>query len=73
MKFVGVDISDAKISTKNFFYLELKRNQQIYRLSAEEITIRLQAPPIINGNNYDKTFALKLVTPRALSFQYNVR
>jgi hypothetical protein len=31
--------SDAKISmltTKKFFYLELKRNQQFYRLSAEE-------------------------------------
>jgi hypothetical protein len=30
------------------------------RLSAEEITIRLPVPPLTNGNNYEKTFALKI-------------
>jgi hypothetical protein len=49
-----------RLTTKNLFYLELKRNQQFYRLLAEEITIRLPAPPMTNGNNYEKTFALKL-------------
>jgi hypothetical protein len=38
----------------------LKRNRQFYRLSAEQITIRLPAPPMTNVNNYEKTFALKL-------------
>jgi hypothetical protein len=63
--------SDAKMidqhrkTANNFFYLELKRNRQFYRLLAEEITIRLLAPPMTNGNNYEKTCALKLfsVTP----------
>jgi hypothetical protein len=64
--------SDAKISN-NFFYLELNRNWQFYRLLAEEITIRLPAPPITNGNNYEKTFAFKLFGSHALSFQYNFR
>jgi hypothetical protein len=47
-----------RLTNKNVFYLELKRNRQFYRLSVEEITIRLPAPPMTN--NYEKTFALKL-------------
>jgi hypothetical protein len=52
-----------RLTTKTFFYLELKRNRQFYRLSAEqihEITIRLPAPPMTNENNYEQTFALTL-------------
>jgi hypothetical protein len=71
MKLAGVNIysrpniwckDQRRLTTKNFFYLEieLKRNRQFYILSAEEITIRLPAPPMTNGNNYEKTFALKL-------------
>jgi hypothetical protein len=50
------DMSDAKISigqltTKNF-YLELKKNLQFHRPLSEQITIRLPAPPMTNGNNY---------------------
>jgi hypothetical protein len=72
MKFAGVDIyghpnlsceDQHRLTTKKFFYLELKRNRQFYRLFAEqihEITIRLPAPPMTNRNNYEKTFALKL-------------
>jgi hypothetical protein len=41
-----------RLITKKFFYLELKRNRQFYKLSAEQITIRLPAPPVTNGNNY---------------------
>jgi hypothetical protein len=50
------------LTTKKFFYLELKKNRQFYRLSAEqihEITIRLPAPPMTNGNNYEQYFAFK--------------
>jgi hypothetical protein len=69
MKFAGVNIyghpniwsqDQHRLATKNFFYLELKRNRQFYRFSAEEITIGLPAPPMTNGKNYEKTFALKL-------------
>jgi hypothetical protein len=35
-------------------------DRQFYRLSAEQITTRLPAPPITNEYNYEKTFALKL-------------
>jgi hypothetical protein len=52
MKYAGV--------TKIFFYLELKRNRQLYRSLAEQITIRLPAPPMTNGHNCEKAFALKL-------------
>jgi hypothetical protein len=38
----------------------LKRQGRCLRLSAEQITIRLPAPPMTNGINYEKTFALKL-------------
>jgi hypothetical protein len=48
------------LTTKKFFYLELKRNRKFYRLLAEQITIRLPAPPMTNGINNEKTFALKL-------------
>jgi hypothetical protein len=66
MKCAGVNIyghpnisceDPHRFTTKKFFYLELKRNQQFYRLSAEqihEITIRLPAPPMTNENNYEK-------------------
>jgi hypothetical protein len=72
MKFAGVNIyghpnilceDQHRLTTKKFFYLELKRNRQLYRLSAEQITMRLPAPPIThdtNENNYEKLFALKL-------------
>jgi hypothetical protein len=72
MKFAGVNIyghpnisceDQHRLNTKKFFYLELKRNRLFYRLSAEqinEITIRLPAPPMTNGSNYEKTFALNL-------------
>jgi hypothetical protein len=50
------------------------KNRQFYRPLAEQITIRLPAPPMTNGNDYEKTFALKLFgSPHALSFQYNFR
>jgi hypothetical protein len=69
MKFAGVNIYghpniwcevQHRLTTKKFFYLELKRNRKCHRLSAEQITIRLPAPPITSENNYEKTFALKL-------------
>jgi hypothetical protein len=69
MKFAGVNIyghpnisceDQHRVTTKKLFYLELKRNRQFHRLSAEQITIRLSAPPMTNGNNYENTFALKL-------------
>jgi hypothetical protein len=69
MKFAGVNVyghpniwceDQHRLTTKKFFYLELKRNRQFYKLLAEQITIRLPAPPMTNGNNYEKTFALKL-------------
>jgi hypothetical protein len=41
-------------------YLELKRNRQYRILLAEQITIRLPARPMTNGNTYEKTFELKL-------------
>jgi hypothetical protein len=50
-EFAGVNIyghpnigceAQHRLTTKKFFYLELKRNRQFYRLSAEEITTRLQ-------------------------------
>jgi hypothetical protein len=74
MQFAGVNIyghpnilceHQHRLTTKNLFYLELKRNRQYHRHLAEEITIRLPAPSMINGNNYEKNFALKLfsVTP----------
>jgi hypothetical protein len=49
----------------------LKRNRQFYRLLAEEITIRLPAPPITNGNNYEKTFALKLFSVAPHHYHFN--
>jgi hypothetical protein len=69
MKFAGVNIyghpniwceDQHGLTTKTFFYLELKRNRQFYRLLAEQITIRLLAPPMTNGNDYEKPSALKL-------------
>jgi hypothetical protein len=66
MKFAGVNIYghpniwcevQHRLTTKNFFYLELKRNV----LLAKEITICLPAPPMTNGNNYEKTFAFKIM------------
>jgi hypothetical protein len=72
IKFAGVNIyghpniwceDQHRLTTKKFFYLELKRNRQLYRLSAEQImqiTIRFPAPPMTNGNNYEKYFPLKL-------------
>jgi hypothetical protein len=70
MKFAGVNIyghpnigcedQHSRLTTKKFFHLEFKRNRQFYRRLAEQITIRLPAPPMTNGNNYEKTFALKL-------------
>jgi hypothetical protein len=84
MKFAGVNIyghpniwseDQHRLTTKMFFCLELKRNRQFYRLSAEQITIRLPAPPMTNGNNYEKTFALKLFSSHTtrIVFQYNFR
>jgi hypothetical protein len=67
MKFAGVNIyghpniwceDQHRLTTKKFFNLELKRNRQFF-------TIRLPAPPITNGNNYEKTFALKLLASHA--------
>jgi hypothetical protein len=69
MKFAGINIyghpniwceDQHRLTTKNLFYLELKKNRQVYKLLAEEITIRLPAPPMTNGNNYEKAFAIKL-------------
>jgi hypothetical protein len=83
MKFAGVNIYghpniwcevQHRLTTKKFFYLELKRNRQCYRPLAEEITICLSAPPMTYGNNYERTFALKLfsVTPH-ISIQLQIK
>jgi hypothetical protein len=66
MKFAGVNIyshpnigceDQHRLTTKNFFYLELKRNRHDFIDLAEEITIRFPAPQP-NGNNYEKTFEI---------------
>jgi hypothetical protein len=65
------------LTIKKFFYLELKRNRQFQRLSAEQITIRQPAPPMTNGNNNEKTFALKLfashTTRIIISIQHQIK
>jgi hypothetical protein len=57
-KFAGVNIYghpniscevQHMLTTKNVFYLELKRNRRFYRYLAEEITIYLMVPPMTNG------------------------
>jgi hypothetical protein len=68
MKFAGVNIyghpniwceDQHRLTTNNLFFLNW--NRQFYiRPLAEEITIRFPAPSMTNGNNYEKTFALKL-------------
>jgi hypothetical protein len=83
MKFGGVNIyghpniwceDQHRLTTKKFFYLELKRNRQLYRLSAEQITIRLPAPPMTNENNYEKTFAFVSHTTRIIiSIQLQIK
>jgi hypothetical protein len=54
------DVKYLRLTTNNLFYLKLKRNRQFHRPLAEQITIRIPAPPMTDGNNYEKTFALKL-------------
>jgi hypothetical protein len=69
IKFAGVNIhghpniwceDQHRLTSNNFFFLELKRNRQFYRPLAEPITVRLPAPPMTNGNNYKKSFVLTL-------------
>jgi hypothetical protein len=68
MKFAGVNIyghpnisceDQHRLTTKRFFYLELKRNRRLSAEQIHEITIRLPVPPMTNGNNTEKIFALK--------------
>jgi hypothetical protein len=50
-----------RLTTKKFLYLELKRNWQFYRLSAEQITIRLPAPLMTKRKQLWNNFCIKII------------
>jgi hypothetical protein len=69
MKFAGVNIDghsniwcedQHRLTTKKFFYLELKRNRQFYRLSAEE-SQSVFPRPLSQTQTTMKHFCIKII------------